>query len=67
MYAALAFIAFLLLAVIGWGIGEARYHNFHYTEDKPHHPDPTARPEDAPELSLRDILKENSTRGYSAV
>lgn len=68
MYTAIALIAFLVLACILWGLGELHYKNFSYEEDKPHHPDPTAH-NDGPyvEKNIRDIMKENSTRGYNAV
>lgn len=68
MNIAFAFVAFLLLAVILWGIGELNYKGFHYEEDVPHHPDPTAHHGgEYIELSLRDILSDNSTKGYDAV
>ena len=68
MNIAVAFIGFVIVAVVLWGIGELNYRDFHYEEDKPHHPDPTAHG-DGPyvELSLRDILRDNSTKGYDAV
>ena len=50
-----------------WGIAEAHYKDFHYEEDKPHHPDPTATKGPHKELNVRDIMRENSTRGYDAV
>ena len=65
---ALALIAFIVVAFLLWGIGEMRYKNFNYVEDVPHHADPTAH-HDGPyvEKSVRDIMKENSTNGYSAI
>ncbi len=68
MNIAVAFIAFLIVAVILWGVAELNYKGFHYEEDVPHHPDPTAHQGgEYVEMSLRDILQDNSTRGYSAV
>ncbi|MGI6242966.1 MAG: hypothetical protein ACOYJK_05470 [Prevotella sp.] len=68
MNIAIAFIAFLVVALILWGIGELNYKGFHYEEDIPHHPDPTAHQGgEYVELSLRDILRDNSTKGYIAV
>ena len=68
MNIAMAFLVFLLIAFALWGIAELRYRGFSYVEDQPHHPDPTARKDgDHRELGLRDILRDNSTRGYSAV
>lgn len=64
----IAFVAFLILAVVLWGIGELNYKGFDYEEDKPHHPDPTAHQGGVyVEKGLRDILRENSTRGYDAI
>lgn len=68
MNIAIAFVAFLILAVVFWGIGELNYKGFDYEEDKPHHPDPTAHQGgEYVEKSLRDILRDNSTRGYDAI
>ncbi len=65
---AIAFIAFIIIALIGWGIGELHYKNFTYTEDVPHHPDPTAHQGgEYVEMGLKDILRDNSTKGYNAV
>ena len=65
---ALAFILFFVVACLLWAIGELHYKNFNYVEDVPHHADPAAH-RDGPyvEKNIRDIMKENSTRGYSAV
>ena len=54
MNIAIAFIAFLVVAVALWGIGELNYKGFHYEEDKPH-------------LNIRDIMRDNSTKGFDAV
>lgn len=63
-----AFIAFLVVAVVLWAIGEVNYKGFEYTEDVPHHPDPTAHQGgEYIEMGLRDILRDNSTKGYDAV
>lgn len=68
MNAVFVFIAFFVAAILLWGIAELNYRNFHYKEDQPHHPDPTAHNEgEHKELSVRDIMRDNSTRGYSAV
>ena len=68
MNIAIAFIAFLVVAVALWGIGELNYKGFHYEEDKPHHPDPTAHQDgDYKELNIRDIMRDNSTKGFNAV
>ena len=68
MNIAFVFVAFLVMAAVLWGIGEMNYKNFHYEEDKPHHPDPTAHQDgEYVEKSLRDILRDSSTRGYDAV
>lgn len=68
MNIAFAFIAFLIVAVIFWGVAELNYKGFHYEEDVPDHPDPTAHQGgEYVEKSLRDILNDNSTKGYSAV
>ena len=68
MSIALALIFFLVVACLLWGIGELHYKNFNYVEDIPHHADPTAH-QAGPyvEKNIRDIMKDNSTRGYSAV
>lgn len=68
MNIAIVFLAFLVVAVVLWGIGELNYKNFHYEEDVPHHPDPTAHQGgEYVEMSLRDILRDNSTKGFDAV
>lgn len=67
MNIAIAFIAFVVVALVGWAIAELNYKNFSYDEDKPAHADPTARPADAPELNIRDIMRDNSTKGYKAI
>ncbi len=68
MNIAVAFIAFLIVAVVLWGVAELNYKGFNYEEDVPHHPDPTAHQGgEYVEKSLRDILQDNSTKGYSAV
>ena len=67
MNIALALIVFLVAALLIWGIAEAHYKDFHYEEDKPHHPDPTAQKGPHKELNIRDIMRDNSTSGYNAV
>ena len=68
MNIAIALVAFLVVAVILWGIGELNYKGFHYEEDIPHHPDPTAHHGgEYVEKGLKDILRENSTKGFNAV
>ncbi|MDT3386516.1 MAG: hypothetical protein LIR46_01910 [Bacteroidota bacterium] len=68
MNIAIAFFAFLVVAVILWAVGELNYKNFQYVEDQPHHPDPTAHQGgEYRELTLQDILRDNSTKGYDAV
>lgn len=56
-----------MAALLIWGIAEAHYKDFHYEEDKPHHPDPTAQKGPHKELNIRDIMRDNSTSGYNAV
>lgn len=68
MNIAITFVAFLVVAVILWGIGELNYKGFHYEEDVPHHPDPTAHQGgEYVEMGLKDILRDNSTKGFDAV
>ncbi len=67
MNIAFAFILFLVAALLIWGIAEAHYKDFHYEEDKPHHPDPTVHPGPHKEQNIRDIMRENSTSGFNAV
>ena len=67
MNIALIFVAFLVAALLFWGVGELRYRNFNYKEDTSHHPDPTAHQGgEYVEKSVKDIRRENSTNGYSA-
>ena len=67
MNIALIFVAFLVAALLFWGVGELRDRNFNYKEDTPHHPDPTAHQGgEYVEKSVKDIMRENSTNGYSA-
>lgn len=67
MNIAIALIVFFVLALICWGIAELNYKGFSYKEDIPHHPDPTAHHNDGRELNIRDIMRDNSTRGFNAV
>lgn len=67
MNIAIALILFIVVACLLWGLGELHYKNFTYVEDVPHHPDPTATTGPYVEKGVRDIMRENSTRGYSAV
>ncbi len=68
MNIAIALVVFIVAALIVWGCAELNYKNFSYEEDKPHHPDPTAHQGDEyKELNIRDIMRDNSTKGYSAV
>ena len=66
MNIALALIVFLVAALLICGIAEAHYKDFHYEEDKPHHPDRTAQKGPHKELNIRDIMRDNSTSGYNA-
>lgn len=68
MNIAIALILFIVVACLLWGIGELHYKNFTYVEDVPHHPDPTAH-QGGPyvEMNIRDIMRDSSTKGYSAV
>lgn len=68
MNIALATIAFIVVALLIWGLAELRYRGFHYEEDKPHHPDPTAHHDPSgKELNIRDIMRDNSTMGYKTI
>ncbi len=68
MNIAIALIVFIVIALAGWAIGEFNYKDYNYVEDVPHHPDPTAHQGgEYVELSLKDILRDNSTTGYNAV
>lgn len=68
MNVAIALVLFIVAACLLWGIGELHYRNFSYVEDVPHHPDPTAHQGgEYKELNIRDIMRDNSTKGYSAV
>lgn len=68
MNIAIALILFIVVACLLWGIGELHYKNFTYVEDVPHHPDPTAHQGGLyVEMNIRDIMRDNSTNGYSAV
>lgn len=68
MNTVLALVIFLVVACILWAVAELRYKNFDYVEDEAHH-DPTAEHGDGPyvEKNIRDIMKENSTKGFSAI
>ncbi|MGI6232908.1 MAG: hypothetical protein ACOYJF_08695 [Prevotella sp.] len=64
----IALIAFLVLALIVWGVAELNYKNFSYKEEKPAHEDPTAHSNPyGREMNIRDIMHDNSTKGYKAV
>lgn len=68
MSIALALMAFIGLAIVAWGLAELNYKGFEYHEDVPHHPDPTAHHNaDGIELNVRDIMRDNSTKGFKAV
>lgn len=68
MNIAIALVLFIAVSCLLWGIGELHYKNFNYVEDVPHHPDPTAH-HGGPyvEQGIREIMQDNSTKGFSAV
>lgn len=65
-------IAFIVIALVGWGICELKYKSlpFHHTSEeqagwdefKEH-----AEMNDGKEMNIRDIVRTNSTKGYDAV
>ena len=68
MNIAIAFVLFLIVAVVLWRIGELNYKGFHYEEDQPHHPDPRPHHDGkSKEQIIRDIMRSNSTKGFKAV
>lgn len=68
MNIAIALVIFLVAALVVWGIAELNYKGFKYNEDKPHHPDPTAHNDgEYKEQNIRDIMHNNSTKGYKAI
>lgn len=68
----IAFVAFVVVALLGWGFIELRNHSFHFThsKDEQHGWDEIneAYEENGKkELNLHDLLQRNSTKGYKAV
>ena len=57
MNIAFIFVAFLVVALVLWGVAELRYRNFNYAHQGGEYV----------EKSVNDIMRENSTNGYSAV
>lgn len=68
----IAFIAFVVVALIGWAVAEAKAKSvtFVHSEEEAEEAElieNELRAEGFREKSLRDILKNNSTKGFNAV
>ena len=72
MNALVGFIALIVVALVGWMIAEFKYKAFTFTrsekdieeekELEEHH-----RADGFKEMNIRDIMRNNSTKGYNAV
>ena len=57
-------IALLVIAIIGWAIAEAKSKAIEFTHSKE---DEAYEHDGGKELSLKDLLKKNYTRGYESI
>ena len=61
----IVFLVFLAIALLGWGCGALHDKVFNYQPLPEEHVDDSSAAHE--ELSLRDILKTNSIKGYQAI
>ena len=72
MNALTGFIALIVVALIGWAIAEFKYKAFTFTRSKKDIEEEKEleehqRANGFKEMNIRDIMRNNSTKGYNAV
>ena len=72
MTALVGFIALIVVALIGWAIAEFKYKAFTFTRsekdiEEEKELEEHQRANDFKEMNIRDIMRNNSTKGYNAV
>lgn len=72
MNALIGFIALFAVALIGWAIAEFKYKAFTFTRSEKDLEEEQLlenehRTEGFKEMNIRDIMRNNSTKGYNAV
>ena len=72
MNALIGFIALIVVAVIGWAIAEFKYKAFTFTRsakdvEEEEELEELHRADGFKEMNIRDIMRNNSTKGYNAV
>lgn len=72
MNALVGFIALIVVALIGWAIAEFKYKVFTFTRsekdiEEEEELEEHKRANGFKEMNIRDIMRNNSTKGYNAV
>lgn len=72
MEALLGLIALIVVALVGWAIAEFKYKAFTFTRsakdiEEEEELEEQRRADGFKEMSIRDIMRKNSTNGYNAV
>lgn len=72
MNALIGFIALIVVALIGWAIAEFKYKAFTFTRsekdvEEEKELEEHQRANGFKEMNIRDIMRNNSTKGYNAV
>ena len=72
MNALIGFIALIVVALVGWAIAEFKYKAFTFTRsekdiEEEHELEEHQRANGFKEMNIRDIMRNNSTKGYNAV
>lgn len=72
MNALIGFIALVVVALVGWALAELKYKAFTFTRsakdvEEEELLESEHRAEGFKEMTIRDIMRKNSTNGYNAV
>lgn len=72
MNALFGFVALIVVAIIGWAIAEFKYKTFTFTRsekdiEEEEELEEQRRADGFKEMNIRDIMRKNSTNGYTAV
>ena len=72
MNALIGLIALVVVALVGWAIGEFKYKAFTFTRsekdiEEEKELEEMKRADGFKEMNIRDIMRKNSTNGYNAV
>ena len=72
MNALIGFIALIVVALVGWAIAEFKYKAFTFTRsekdiEEEKELEEHQRTNGFKEMNIRDIMRNNSTKGYDAV